>query len=362
MKFAWFVSPHGFGHAARSAAIMEAVYQLDCGTEFEIFTQTPQWFFKDSMSCGFGYHSVLTDIGLAQKTPLHEDLDKTLKILDEFLPFDTALIRNLARKIRSLKCDMAICDIAAMGIAAARYAEIPSVLIENFTWDWIYEQYLNQAPRIERHIRYLKDLYDSADYRIQTEPVCLYCQSDMTSSPVSRRVRTSSSFIRQGLGISDSIKAVLITMGGIEGKFGFSERLGRYSDVYFIIPGAGNSKEFRDNLILLPHHSEFYHPDLVNACDAAIGKVGYSTLAEAYHAGVPFGYVPRPSFRESGELTAFIEKTMNCIQITDTEFEDCLWLSRLPELLSMPKIRRNEPNGAEQIARSGIFKTACRSC
>jgi hypothetical protein len=33
----------------------------------------------------------------------------------------------------------------------------------------------------------------------------------------------------------------------------------------------------KQNLVLLPHHSGFYHPDLVNASDAVIGKVGYST-------------------------------------------------------------------------------------
>ena len=33
------------------------------------------------------------------------------------------------------------------------------------------------------------------------------------------------------------------------------------------------------NLILLPHHSVFFHPDLVNASDAVVGKLGYSTLA-----------------------------------------------------------------------------------
>lgn len=350
MKIAWFISTHGFGHAARSAAIMEAIHQLDKSAEFEIFTQVPQWFFKDSMSCGFGYHSVLTDVGLAQKTPLHEDLNKTLQILDGFLPFDKNLIQSLSQKINELQCKIIVSDIAAMGIAVAQCAGIRSVLIENFTWDWIYEKYLHKLPQIERHINYLKSLSDSADYRIQTEPICCYHSSVLRTFPVSRKMRTPAHIIRKQLKIPNKSNVVLITMGGIQGEYRFLEKLKSYDDAYFIIPGADDTEEFGKNLILLPHHSKFYHPDLVNACDAVIGKVGYSTLAEVYHAGVPFGYVPRPSFRESYELTAFIEKNMNGIPIKDDEFEKSLWLSKLPYLLSLPRICRNDPNGADQIA------------
>ena len=30
-----------------------------------------------------------------------------------------------------------------------------------------------------------------------------------------------------------------------------------------------------------------FHPDLVNASDAVIGKAGYNTLAEVFYAGTP---------------------------------------------------------------------------
>ena len=55
----------------------------------------------------------------------------------------------------------------------------------------------------------------------------------------------------------------------------------------------------------MPHHSAFYHPDLVNASDAVVGKLGYSTVAEAALAGVSYAYVPRNQFRETESFGKF---------------------------------------------------------
>jgi hypothetical protein len=94
-----------------------------------------------------------------------------------------------------------------------------------------------------------------------------------------------------------------------------------------------------------------FHPNLVNACDAVIGKVGYSTLAEVYHAGLPFGYIPRQEFRESSRLVEYIAQHMPGLAITPAQFDDGSWLSQLPQLLALPRLTRHAPNGADQAAR-----------
>ena len=138
-RIAYFITPHGFGHAARSAAIMEAVSKIVPSISFHIFSTVPRWFFDDSLPCRFEYHEFLTDIGLIQKTPFSHDLKETIDALDQFIPFDSALISNTAGLLKQLACRMVICDISPLGIAIAVKAGLPSVLIENFTWDWIYE-------------------------------------------------------------------------------------------------------------------------------------------------------------------------------------------------------------------------------
>jgi hypothetical protein len=57
-----------------------------------------------------------------------------------------------------------------MGIPVAQKAGVASVLVENFTWDWLYRQYVADAGELSAHITYLQGLFEAADYHIQTEP------------------------------------------------------------------------------------------------------------------------------------------------------------------------------------------------
>ena len=238
-----------------------------------------------------------------------------------------------------------------MGISIASEAGIPSVLVENFTWDWIYEQYASADDRFNRHIEYLRSLFQAAIYHIKTEPVCCCSSADLTTAPVSRKIITSSHRIRKRLGLPETARIVLITSGGINQSYGFLKKLKKLPDIHFVMPGAGPKMEIRDNYIILPHQSDFYHPDLVNACDAVVGKVGYSTLAEVYHAGVPFGYVVRSNFRESGPLAAFIEKQMQGVYLKESDFSSGRWIAKLQDLLNLNRVPRRGTNGAEQIGR-----------
>lgn len=350
-RVACFISPHGFGHAARAAGIMAALHEIDSSIRFEIFTTVPSWFFQSSLCRPFTYHSLLTDIGFMQRTPLREDLDRTLQCLNDFLPFDHSQISSLGRLIKRLSCKLIICDIAPMGIVVAKEAGIPSVLVENFTWDWIYQEYTSCDLRMEKHVPYLRSLFHAADHHVQTEPVCRYRAADLTVLPISRKPRTPAGQIREELGLSYDSKVVMITMGGIRQHYAFIDELAHQRDVHFVVPGGSQSMEIRDSLVLLPHRSDFFHPDLINACDAVVGKLGYSTLAEAYHTGVPFGYISRRSFPESEILAAYVEREMPGIAIEESEFQAGTWTLHLQDLLALPRIQRSGPNGAEQVAR-----------
>lgn len=329
---------------------MSAVYEMDPLVHFEIFTTIPSWFFEESLRRPYTYHRLVTDIGLVQETPLHADLAKTVKRLSRFIPFSESRISGLGKEMDRLNCELIVCDIAPMGISVAREAGLPSVLVENFTWDWVYAEYIERHDGLKRYADYLGTLFDDADYHVQTQPVCSLKSSSLTVLPVSRRARSAKDEVRQRLGIPDHAKMVLITMGGIPETYGFLEGLALPDDVYFVIPGGSNAFRNNGHLITLPHHSKFFHPDLINAADAVVGKVGYSTLAEVYHGGVPFGYIKRTNFRESEILADYIERHMNGLAIEEESFRTGDWISNTSRLLEMPRIRRRVPNGAIQVA------------
>ncbi len=184
---AYFISSHGFGHATRACAVMAALRERVPGIRFEIFTQAPAWLFEDSVPGAFALHPMLTDVGLMQAGPLQEDIALTLQRLDEFLPFDPARVSGLAGQIGELGCRLVICDIAPLGLAVAREAGLRSVLVENFTWDWIYAGYAAEEPRLKPHIDYLEGAFALADYRMQTEPAVHAPRAQWRTAPVSRR-------------------------------------------------------------------------------------------------------------------------------------------------------------------------------
>jgi UDP:flavonoid glycosyltransferase YjiC (YdhE family) len=347
-RIAFFISPHGFGHAARAASVMEALAQIEPSYRFDIFTTVPRWFFANCNSFAFKYHRLLTDIGLVQQTPFQEDLPATVQKLKKLLPFNPSRIATMAETIRRLKCNLVVCDIAPMGIRVAEAAGVPSVLIENFTWDWIYRGYAAEA--LKKFDAYLQSIFAEATFHIQTQPICQYADVDFTAGPASRKPKNPSRATRLKLGLSDSCKVVVITAGGVPKRYGFIDKLKNQTDIHFIIPGAAKAEEIQDNLILLPENSDYFQPDLINAADAVIGKAGYSTIAEVYHAGVPFGYVARSDYRESKPLVDFIEKNIKGFAISESEFQTGMFVRHLEKILEIPRVQRNLPNGADQIA------------
>jgi Glycosyltransferase family 28 C-terminal domain len=349
-RIAYFITPHGFGHAARASAIMDAVSDILPFVSFDILTTVPDWFFEDSLSGRFEYHEFLTDIGLVQKTPFLHHIEETIERLERFIPFAPALISDAADFITKRECRLVICDISPVGIAIAAEAGVPSILIENFTWDWIYEDFIPADARFRGYMDFFRDVYRGVDYHIQAAPVCNPDSVDMTTGPISRKIRLSSARVREKLGISQEKKTVLVTTGGVKEKYPFLKYLTTRQEICFIIPGASEFPEKHDNLILLPYRSGFMHSDLVNAADAVVGKAGYSTIAEVYQAGVPFGYVARPNFRETDKLVAFIEKEMKGMRIDDDEFKAGKWLPKISRLLNFPRIPRHDRNGSQQVA------------
>jgi UDP:flavonoid glycosyltransferase YjiC (YdhE family) len=346
---AFFVSPHGFGHATRAAAVMAAIQECRPDVRCEVFTSAPAWLFTESLSGPFGYHDLHTDVGLVQVTPLEEDPRETLAALDTFYPLRPERVEDLARQLVDLECRLVVSDIAPLGIAVGRRAGLPAVLQENFTWDWIYAAYELDVPAIGRHMAYLRGLFAAADFHIQTEPICRPGRPDLVTAPVSRTARLPREQQRRALGLAGDVPAVLVSMGGLAQDHPALSRLGDFPSVRFLVPSQVPEVVTRDNVTFLPWSGGFFHPDLIQAADAVVTKLGYSTLAEAYCAGTPCGYVTRPRFPECCPLEAFAEMHRQGVAIGPETFANGGWVACLEELLALPRMS-GRPSGAGQAA------------
>lgn len=347
---AYFITSHGYGHATRAAAVMEAILRQNANVHFELFTTCPPQLFEASIGDDFGYHAVQPDIGLVQLSPLKEDLQTTCDQLDEMLPYSKILIHGLAKQLKCLKCCMVICDIAPLGIEVANKAGVPSILIENFTWDWIYRGYLKKERRLAPHIAYLEGLFHRADHHIQTQPICKATKGAVAMKPMYRNARSERRQVRRQLGIPQEGPMVLVSMGGVPDRYPFLSKIPSDLNVYLVIPGANGLQSPHERVLLLPKHSNFFHPDLMVAADALIGKAGYSTVAEAYQTGIPFGYIGRRRSPESPVLEAFIRRHLPCMAIPMGTYDNGQWIEHVPRLLAIPRSRPRSRNGADDAA------------
>lgn len=341
-SLAAFISPHGFGHATRTIAVLEAVRQKDPGIGIKLFTTVHQHIFTESLT-NYTLTPVQTDVGVVQHDALHCDVEATLHALDKFLPFEPLLIDELAGQVRG--CRGVLCDISPLGIVVAEAAGIPSILVENFTWDWIYRQH----PSLEKHTTMMADMFRRADTRIQTEPVCRKVQKGIPCPPIFRQKRQDAPIIKRQLKTGQR-QIVLISMGGIGYTLKRLDLFRKYKDILFVIAGAETTGPLSDNCYSLSHSSTLYHPDLIAAADLVVCKAGYSTVAECLQSGTSILCIDREGFAETSVLGEFVKKRLDGTVIREEQLQSGEWLTLLPSLLAAPKPQPAKQNGAELVA------------
>jgi hypothetical protein len=347
-ELACFISAHGYGHATRTIAVLQAIRERIPGLGVQLFTTVDRALFDD-LGIPFAYHQVITDVGLIQPDAFSENRAATVVQLAELLPFDASLVQSCAALCSN--CKLILCDISGLGIAVGQQLRTPSILVENFTWDWIYKEMAAQTAEDSALLYYgglLASYYDQVDYRIQTEPLCCRRSAALYCAPIARKQRSTRSKTRRALGCGDR-RAILVSMGGIGVALPFIELLQHYPDYYFVIGATHPSPPPADNLKLVGPNEALHHPDLIAACDLLICKSGYSTIAECLQTDTPICCVSRGMFAESAPLEDYVENKMNGTILEPRRFLSGAWLAELPSLLARRRTRL-PVNGADQAA------------
>ena len=325
-KIGVFISGHGFGHGTRTCAILKEITSfIPC--DFDIFSNLPTWFFQQNLSSlNFTLHHIKTDIGLVQKTPFLHDLYETVNQLKEFVRFDSKDFIFCEQLVRRKKHDLLISDISPLGLEVGFKTGVANVLIENFTWDWIYQIYTETESDFLPIIEVLEKSYSYANLRIKVTPFCDSKTRSIKTPPVSREVIKTPEEIREKLKIEQGMKVILLTTGGITKKFDLIDKMKRQKDVVFITSGDIKKTTLDKNIISIPIKSEFHYPDLVNAVNLVAGKVGYGTIAECWSTNTPLLGCYRTNFRESEVLLDFASKELEHNKLTVNDFEKMDWM------------------------------------
>lgn len=346
---AWFISPHGLGHAARASAIVAACSARRGDLAHHLFTTVAPVFFADALrSVRWTFHERWCDLGMVQRSPFSEDVEATVRALDASPLAIAADIDEIVTAVAETTSRLVVADIAPLGLLVAEQLDLPSVLVENFTWDWIYRAY--REPGLAVHERRIADLCRSATLRIQTEPVCQAVEHARTVAPISRARRRSRSELRAELGLAEDRPMVLVSLGDPGALTAIRNRFRPPAGASLVIPGDTRGVVHESDIVRVPSSGGPSHPELVAASDLVIGKLGYSTVAEIFHGRTAFAYLRRPRFPESPVLEGFVRRHIPSAPLPPDWCENPGTAEILGRLLQRPRASGPRPNGAARAA------------
>ncbi len=158
MRAAWYVSSHGWGHAARQRELLRAWLRKRPGAEATVTTEVPDWFWDDM-------ERVQTRRGSAGPVPVEgngaADPKATVKALSDFCGRADEVVDRERRFLEEGGFRLVVSDIDPAPFDAADGLGIPAYGVANFTWDWIFARML---PDMEREVEVLRSLYGTGTY------------------------------------------------------------------------------------------------------------------------------------------------------------------------------------------------------
>src|SRR6185436_2767276 len=132
-----------------------------------VFTEVQEPFLRGSLRTPHRRVPIRSDVGMVTRGPFESDLPATAHALEAWLRGLPAAVAEVAARLERSGARAALCDIDALGILAAERAGIPSVLVENFRWDWIYTELPEAPPALRAVADELSDVYRRATVHVQ---------------------------------------------------------------------------------------------------------------------------------------------------------------------------------------------------
>lgn len=349
--FAYYVTGHGFGHATRVVEVVKHI--ISAGHEVHVVTAAPEFVFKSSISSPkLHVRKVLLDCGAVQSDALTVDRFASLEKYRQTAVIPRAIILSTEVEwLRHVKADLVVSDIVPVACRAAAEASIPSVCVTNFSWDFIYAEYVMAAGHQYRSIVWqIAEDYSYAQFLVRLPGYCpMPAFRDAIDVPlVVRKAQKSREEVRKELGISDEDKLLLFNFGGQDASWSLKEDY-LPKGWKCMVCAAPTGQKFPSNFKAIA--SDAYTPDLIAASDCMLGKIGYGTTSEALAFKVPFVFVRRDYFNEEPFLRNMLEYHQCGVEMIRRDFLTGRWSPYLEKALEIMPSYEEPLNGGEVVAR-----------
>ena len=167
MHILYYVSSHGYGHGVRSCAICN---NFSKQVTLTIRSNLPEQFFHEELSRPFSCYPGEFDCGCIQTDGVTVDIQKTLQTYRDIAERNESVLEDEIRWCKENNVTGIVSDIAPFPFEVAFSAGVPSVGISNFSWEDIYEPYLEDMPEFETCFNTIKNQYGMADLLLALYP------------------------------------------------------------------------------------------------------------------------------------------------------------------------------------------------
>ena len=293
------VSGHGFGHAVRCAEVARVLID-EFGVRTLVRTDAPAWLFPAQAehlpSPGWPL-----DVGVAQHDGLDLDIDETRRRWDAFAQDFHARADAEAKLLQTHGADLLVGDIPPLAFAAAAHANIPSLALGNFGWDWIYAAWAD----FDQAIAAVRTGYHEADgllrLPLHSNDLDAFCAfKSIEDVPlIGRRARRPRRDVRAELGLNQEARVVLLSFGGFAAHGLNIQSLGQWTDYLFVVtPPMSTSLKHRPANVVVLQTTPRDFVSLLGACDVVVTKPGYGIVADCLANRVAVLFTDRGPFRE----------------------------------------------------------------
>lgn len=340
------ITPHGYGHAAMAAPLINALAARHPHWPITLRTTLDPAFLAGRIKPPYTLQAVADDFGMVQCNALEVDVEASAARYREHHRHWEAAVARVAEELLAARVDLVVADVPYLTLAAAQRAGIANVALCCLHWGAIYGHYCGERPEGAAIHEQILSAYRSADRFIRTEPAMPMEELDnvTTIGPIALRGRSHRSELQRRLALGAEERLVLVAMGGIAFRLPM-EQWPRLPGVRFIVQRDWQVQ--RDDCVELESLGLSF-ADLLASCDLLLTKPGYGSFSEAAVNGTPVLYVPRLDWPESPWLVRWLAQHGHCDEIAREQLERGELQEAIETLLARGRPESIEPSGVAQ--------------
>ena len=353
----FYISGHGFGHASRQIEVINALAPHLPAEGIVVRSAASRWLFDRTARPPLTLLEGPCDTGVVQIDSVRLDEAATIRAAAAFHLQLPRLVAAEVEHLRRHDAKLVISDAPPLGCAAAASYGIPSIVLSNFTWDWIYQAYegsLTSAPEL---IPTIQRAYSSASaaWRLPLHGGFETFSRVVDVPFVARHATRSRDETRHRLGLPSEALLALPSFGGYGLRDFDPAHLDCMDDWQVVRTGRGPHSSMARGVHFVDENAVYdsglRYEDLVAAVDVIVTKPGYGIISECIANETAMLYTSRGHFVEYDVMVEQMPRFIRCEYI---ELEALLagrWQASLERLhRKAPAPEHPETNGAEVVA------------